>query len=163
VTVPQVAVEAVARCEAVATGLAVERRLVVPGRRVPRMVAVPVAVPDARLVMAVMAAIHGSVAVIESSVIAPVPPLDIAVIAGFSARASIGTLGRCDRGQRQQSDGQPHEGDCETRSVFAKRHSGPPLTWSDLFDEHPSGIFIAVPGREKSPENSRKSLRRTPI
>jgi hypothetical protein len=188
VMVANVAVEPIARREAVAAGLAVEGSPVVadlralhvvtphvvaphvPGSREPASTAViPIAIVMPAMGVSVVIPSMGVSVVIPSMVVLVVMTVAIlangvAAAAFCGARAPILVIGRGGHGYRQQDGGQPHHGDRETRSVIDKRHGEPPLTFSPGFDARLPRKFTGASGSRKNrAENARKSLRREAI
>jgi hypothetical protein len=166
----QVAVKAIARLEAMATGLAVERSPVVPMRSPPRVAAMLVPVLDGDGRGARRAA---------PSVPVTMPPIPIAAVMRaavvlanavtvstfFGERAPIAAAGRSIRGSRQQERGQPHRCDCEARSVVAKHHMNLLLralmaSTHGLSGNSPAPQQLVL---KKRAENARKSLSRRSI
>lgn len=167
----QVAMEEIARSEAVATEAAVERGPVVVKRRPPQVMTL-------RSLEEREAVRDGCGIVLSVLVVAPAtgvfPMLKVAVFvanaivatAFFGGCPPIAVIGRCRRGSRQPDRSQSHHCDRETRSVVAKHHGEPPIACSDGFDACSLGKFTGGPEaslEEKLTENARKSLRRESI
>jgi hypothetical protein len=151
----QVAPEAIARSEAVVTGLAEERSPVVMTPIVPE---VQESARDGRVVVLAVLAMMSAVCVIRVLAMAGMAiMLANAFFATvfFGARSPIAVVGRCGRGSRQQDRGQSHHCDCETRSMVEKRHGESPLARSDGFDACSPGKFTCGPDA-RSKENSHR-------
>lgn len=159
----QVALEAIARSEAVETGLAEERSPVVlmhgpPLVMTPILLEVQEAARDGRGVVLPVLAVMSAICV-AGGLLMPRTAVFLAnavvATAFFGARSPIAVLGRCGRRSRQQDRGQPHQRDRETRSVVEKRHGEPPIACSDGFDACSPGKFTGGP-EARSKENTQR-------
>jgi len=148
----QVVMEAIARSEAVATGLAVERSpVVVKGRppqvRTPRLLEAREAVPGGRSVVLHVLAVTSSMCLSSVLLVLRVAAFvaNNVATAFFGARTPIAVIGPCGPGSRQQDRGQSHHRDRETQSVVTKHHGEPPIACSLDFDACSPGKFTGGP------------------
>jgi hypothetical protein len=169
--VAQVLKEEIARSDAAATGLAVERSPVVvrscpPQLRTPRLLRVREAARGFVLLVPALTSAMCVSSVLLVLRVATVAANIVAATGLFGTRTPIALVGRCGPRSPQQERRQSRHGDRQTQSMIAKHHGEPPIACSLDFDAGAPGKFTGGPearSKKKSGENARKSLRRRPI